>query len=202
MPASKPDKPKRKPRATSPEQEEKRHEDIRRVVLDLVADRGVEGVTIDAIASAAQASKQTLYKKWATKDELIRDAINASFEGARPGDPGDHGSLKVELKLILDSAATMLRAHRRLIIALIDGAQRDASVMAIMRQETRDNYRDALQRPLKRAIARGEIGPETDLNLIPDVALPVMLHRAMLNEMIDERVVNYLLEEVVMRLVR
>ncbi len=178
-----------------------RLENLRRVVLELVAARGIEGVTIDAIATAAQASKQTLYKRWPTKSELIRDAIRMSFDGAHPGDPGDLGSLREELRLILESAAAMLRTNRRLIIALIDGGQRDPIIMALMRQETRENYRESLQRPMKRAIARGEIGPETDLNLVSEIALPVLLHRAMLDEIIDDRVVRMLLDDVLMKLV-
>ncbi|MGU7773530.1 TetR/AcrR family transcriptional regulator [Burkholderia sp. MR1-5-21] len=180
---------------------EMRLENLRRVVLQLVADRGIEGVTIDAIAMAAQASKQTLYKRWPTKSELIRDAIRMSFDGAHPGDPGDLGSLREELRLILESAAAMLRTNRRLIIALIDGAQRDPIIMALMRQETRENFRESLQRPMKRAIARGEIRPETDLNIVSEIALPVLLHRAMLDEIIDDRVVRMLLDDVLMKLV-
>ncbi|WP_238349248.1 TetR/AcrR family transcriptional regulator [Pseudomonas putida] len=181
---------------------ESRLEDIQRIVLELVADRGIEGVTIDAIALAAQASKQTLYKRWATKSELIRDAIRMSFGGASPGDPGDLGSLRQEFLAILQSAAAMLQTNKRLIIALIDGAQRDSTIMAVMRQETRENYRESLQRPLKRAIARGEVSPEADLNLVAELALPALLHRAMLDEIIDERVLTSLVDDVLMKLVR
>ncbi|OIJ65018.1 TetR/AcrR family transcriptional regulator [Streptomyces mangrovisoli] len=179
---------------------EARLESIRRVVLELVAERGIEGVTIDAIAVAAQTSKQTLYNRWPTKADLVRDAVRLSFDGATPGDPGDLGSLREELRLILESAAEMLRTNRRLIIALVDGAQRDETIMSIMRQDTREAYREVLQRPFKRAIARGEIGPMTDLNLVSDIALPLLLHRAMWGELIDDRVVAGLLDNVILRL--
>lgn len=181
--------------------EEARLEDLRRAVLELVADHGIGGVTIDAIALKSHVSKQTLYRHWPTKLELISDAIGMSFGSGRPGDPGDLGSLRNELFFILEQAARMLAENRRLIVALFDGAQRDPNVMAIMRRETRENYRDSLQQPLKRAIARGEIGPHTDLDLISQVALPVLLHRAMLDDIIDERVVRSLLDDVLMKLV-
>lgn len=190
----------RKAPVTPTVQGEERLENIRRVVLELIADHGIEGVTIDKIAATAQASKQTLYKRWPTKTELVRDAVRASFGGHSPGDLGDLGDLREELRLILESASAMLKTNARLIIALIDGAQRDPAVMAIMRQETRDNFRESLQRPLKRAMSRGEIGPETDLDLITEVALPMLLHRAMLGEVIDSRVVTHILDDVVMKL--
>ncbi|MEE4452102.1 TetR/AcrR family transcriptional regulator [Novosphingobium resinovorum] len=181
--------------------DEERLENIRRVVLELVASRGLEGVTVDAIAAAARVSKQTLYKTWRTKSALIRDVVRMISHGAHLGDPGDLGSLREELWLILESATGILQTNRRLIVALLDGAQRDPDIMSIMRRDTRDKYRESLQRPLKRAIARGDISPETDLNLIADVALPVLLHRAILDDVLDEEMVKTLLDDVLMNLV-
>lgn len=181
--------------------DEERLENIRRAVLDLVASRGLEGVTVDAIAATARVSKQTLYKSWRTKTALIRDVVRMISHGAQLGDPGDLGSLRQELRLILESATTILQTNRRLIVALLDGAQRDPDIMAIMRRDTRDKYRESLQRPLKRAIARGDISPETDLNLIADVALPVLLHRAILDDVLDDEMVDSLLDNVLMNLV-
>lgn len=181
--------------------DEERLENIRRAVLELVASQGLEAVTVDAIAAAARVSKQTLYKSWRTKSALIRDVVRMISYGAQLGDPGDLGSLRQELYLILESATTILQTNRRLIVALLDGAQRDPDIMSIMRRDTRDKYRESLQRPLKRAIARGDISPETDINLIADVALPVLLHRAILDDILDEEVVKSLLDDVLMNLV-
>lgn len=177
-----------------------RSEDIRRVVLDLVAARGIEGVTVDAIAAAAKTSKATLYRRWPTKTDLIREAIQMSFGDEQPRDPGDLHSLRAELRVILQGAAAMLRDNRRLIIALIDGAQRDAEVFRLMKQETRDNPREATQRPMMRAIARGEVGPDVSLSLVTDVALPIMHHRAIWDEPIDDDFLDRLLDEVLMPL--
>ena len=89
-----------------------------------------------------------------------------------------------------------------IIIALLDGAQRDSVVYKLMRQETRDNVRDTIQRPFLRAIARGEISPDVNINLVADIALPVMLDRAIWNEPIDERFVGFVLDDILMPLVQ
>lgn len=191
-------KPKAKSAARS--RGEERREDIQRVVLELVAARGIEGVTVDAIAAAAKASKATLYRRWPTKVDLIREAIEMSFGGQRPSDPGDQGALRPELRVILDGAAQMLRDNRRLIIALLDGAQRDETVFRLMRQETQESVREATQRPLMRAIARGEVGPGVNLDLVPDIALPIMHHRAVWNEPIDDAFLDYLLDDILLPL--
>ena len=179
-----------------------RKEDIQRVVLELVAARGLEGVPVDAIAAAATASKATLYRRWPTRTDLIREAITMSFGGDRPRDPGDLGSLRLELHTVLSGAARMLRDNRRLIIALMDGAQRDATVFRLMRQETQENVREATQRPLLRAIARGEVGPDVNPNLVTDIALPIMHHRSIWNEPIDARFLDHLVDNVLMPLAK
>lgn len=193
--------PKRSGTATQARGEE-RLDAIRQVVLELVADRGVEGVTIDAVAAVAKASKATLYRRWPTKTDLIREAIEMSFGGERPHDPGDQGSLRAELREVVDGAAEMLRQNRRLIIALLDGAQRDPVVFRLMRQETQDSIIDATQRPMLRAIARGEISPEANINLVAEVALPILYHRGVWNEPIDDRFVDHLLDDILMPLAR
>ena len=173
-------------------------EDIQRVVLDLVASHGLGGVTIDAVASAARVSKSTMYRRWPTKTDLILEAIRMSFDGDHHIDPGDLGSLRAELRIVLDGAAAALRQNRRLMIALLDAAQRDPEVFALMRHETRDRLREATERPLVRAIARGDIPPETNLDLIPQIALPILHFRAIWNEPIDDAFLDQLLDGVLL----
>src|SRR3954453_1990874 len=58
---------------------------------------GIRGVGVDAIAEAADSNKMTLYRHFASKDELVveclrevacdADAIWKSFESTYPGDP-------------------------------------------------------------------------------------------------------------------
>lgn len=40
-----------------------------------MADRGFQGATIDAIATRAGVGRNTIYRRWETKEELIADAV-------------------------------------------------------------------------------------------------------------------------------
>ena len=47
---------------------------ILRAVLDLVAEHGVTGLTVDAVAARAGVGKQTIYRHWGSRAHLIHAA--------------------------------------------------------------------------------------------------------------------------------
>ena len=49
--------------------------EIVEATLGLLAERGFQGATIDAIAAEAGVGRNTIYRRWATKEELIADAL-------------------------------------------------------------------------------------------------------------------------------
>jgi AcrR family transcriptional regulator len=53
---------------------------VLRVALDVLADRGLPGLTMEAIAQRAGASKATLYRHWRSPGELLVDAMDLSFQ--------------------------------------------------------------------------------------------------------------------------
>src|ERR1700712_2938492 len=44
-------------------------------VLDLIVERGITGVTTNAVAERARISKATMYRRWRSKDALVAEAI-------------------------------------------------------------------------------------------------------------------------------
>src|ERR1700749_2182972 len=56
---------------------------------DLLAERGFAGVTIEGIAARAGVAKQTIYRWWPSKVDVLLDTpINDSQEGRAVPDPG------------------------------------------------------------------------------------------------------------------
>ena len=55
-------------------------------VDDLLAERGFAGVTIEGIATAAGVAKQTIYRWWHSKTDILLDALLAGRP--RAPDPG------------------------------------------------------------------------------------------------------------------
>jgi TetR/AcrR family transcriptional regulator, regulator of autoinduction and epiphytic fitness len=57
--------------------------------LDVLRQRGIGATTFDTIAQQAGVARSTLYRNWATRDELLREAIEeqAPFPDTSPGQP-------------------------------------------------------------------------------------------------------------------
>jgi AcrR family transcriptional regulator len=53
-----------------------REDEILDATVAVVAELGYDRLTMDAVATAAKASKATLYRRWSTKAELVVDAIS------------------------------------------------------------------------------------------------------------------------------
>jgi AcrR family transcriptional regulator len=99
-----------------------RSEQARRAVLeavdDLLAERGFAGVTIEGIAAAAGVAKQTIYRWWDSKTDILMDALLADAEHLTPADRGDVGDdLRDYLGRLADfltrSAPAVFLRHRR-----------------------------------------------------------------------------------------
>ena len=77
--------------------------------LDLIAERGVPGLTTDAVAERAGISKATMYRRWRSKEELMLDAV-ASLVGeiAVP----DTGSFAGDVRALLRNAVKLYADDR------------------------------------------------------------------------------------------
>ena len=73
-----------------------RSERSRRAILhaasDLLLERGLSEISMDAVADRAEASKATIYRWWPSKELLVLDALLSEW-GAGAPDAVDTGSL-------------------------------------------------------------------------------------------------------------
>src|ERR671929_593448 len=72
----------------------------------LIAEVGYDGATVEAIAERAGVGKPTIYRRWAGKAEIVAEAIRAR-KGA--GGPADTGSLRGDLRALVDDVRASLR---------------------------------------------------------------------------------------------
>ena len=62
--------------ASRPRVEGEREGEILEAALDALRESGYDRLTFDAVASAARASKATLYRRWPAKVDLVIDAVS------------------------------------------------------------------------------------------------------------------------------
>jgi AcrR family transcriptional regulator len=130
---------------------------ILRATQEILAQVGYEQLTIEAVAARARASKNTIYRRWPSKPELVTAAILA----LRPESPfPDSGSLRGDVRAAvlcyggLDEfgvevmlSVTVARRHHEDLARRID---------AEFHSWTRSVGREVFER----AATRGEIGEE------------------------------------------
>lgn len=169
------------PGATRPRHHGNRHgrsESARIAVLeaadDLLVERGFAGVTIEGIAAMAGVAKQTIYRWWDSKTDILFDALtqDASEFFTVP----DTGDLGADLRARLHELAAFLGATDAgaMVRALAGQALHDPMVAARFRSEFVTAQRDLDRQPFLHAAARGELAASTDIELaIDQLAGPV-----------------------------
>jgi AcrR family transcriptional regulator len=147
---------------------------------DMLVAEGYAGVTIEGIAVRAGVAKQTIYRWWTSKAELLMDGL--LDDAANDLLPIDTGSAPQDLRLHLTRLAGFLADDPagRVLAALIGQAQHDRQIA----QELRRRYllpRRALDRlMLERGIDRGEIPREADLEALLDALEGPVYHRVLI----------------------
>ncbi|MFE5332386.1 TetR/AcrR family transcriptional regulator [Embleya sp. NPDC056575] len=136
--------------------------------LDLLADKGYEGLTIEGVAERSGVNKTTIYRWWPSKGALLGAALTGArrLEFPMP----DTGSLRGDLEALLDGMVSLLTTPPTADIAVAAlGAVTHSAELA----EHAGAFfagRLARERPVfERAVARGELAADADPMLLMDL---------------------------------
>jgi AcrR family transcriptional regulator len=154
---------------------QRRNEDARLAVLaaadELLIERGFGGVTVEGIAARAGVAKQTIYRWWPSKVDILLDTLVEEAERR----------LKIpEDGPVIDGVRAYVRALARfltkedagkVLLALLGEAQHDAGTATLLHERYLDPRRARERALLKRGIAAGEL----PAGLNPDAALDALI---------------------------
>jgi AcrR family transcriptional regulator len=160
------------PRAVPPRRGRPRSEEADRNILraanEVLADRGLSGMTIEDVAAKAGVAKATIYRRWSSKGTLALDAFLAALDRELP--PKDTGTLRGDLELALQAWVRSLESSAGSILAgLIDETRQDAELAAGWQARVVEPIRLQYSAILDRAIKRGEIPADTDEHVVLDL---------------------------------
>ncbi|WP_020389405.1 TetR/AcrR family transcriptional regulator [Kribbella catacumbae] len=155
---------------------------IRRYAVQLLLERGFDGMTVDDVAEAAGVGKATIYRRWASKELLAGDAMAEMFDIEIPD--ADTGSIAGDLRQVYRDALAFVNTKEgvALIRLAVTEINRDEQFTVF--------YRNFLQRriamteaALERARKRGEpIRPDADPVLMVQWLAGVLILRALTGE--------------------
>ena len=129
---------------------------------------GYARLTMERVAAESGVAKTTLYRRWPTKAALCME-LYLEIAGRELQIP-DTGDLARDLQHIAD---TVVRLQTRTVagpafLGLIAEAQIDPDSRGAFLAEFAERRRAVTREVLKRAIARGELEPHTDIDLVID----------------------------------
>lgn len=150
--------------------------------LELLADRGYDGLTIEGVAERAKVNKTTIYRWWPSKAALLGAAlIEAPLLGL---EIPDTGSLRSDLEALVSTALTLFTRPpiSRIAVAALGAASDSPELAAHARTFFADRL--ARERPIfERAVSRGELPPEADPMLLMDLLAGAVWVRVVLRQM-------------------
>jgi AcrR family transcriptional regulator len=152
---------------------------ILEATMDLVAEVGFAGLTVDAVAARAAVGKATIYRRWASKADLLYAAMEALHE---EWETPDTGSLRADLVAVFEHLAEYVVATRagRAMPALVAEAETNGELSDLVHRFVHDR-REKTRAIFERARERGEIGDGFDVELAIDMACAPVFYRRLLS---------------------
>jgi AcrR family transcriptional regulator len=149
---------------------------ITRAALDLLAERGFQAATIEAIALRAGVGRNTIYRRWSSKEELIADALRELTTDFDAWGAEDLYSLL--LNWLRDFARTFSDPlHGRLLAGVLGELHQNPVFADVYADRVVRPRREALLARLTEARGRGELRPDADVELVADLLGGALLLR-------------------------
>ncbi|MDN3351534.1 TetR/AcrR family transcriptional regulator [Actinomadura sp. DC4] len=175
----------------------RRSEESRLAILaaaaELTAEVGYAGLTIEGIAARSGAGKQTIYRWWASKADVLLDALATKADLHIPvPDEGDYAG---DLRAFL--TATFELGRRDQVVAVLRALMAEAQIDPEFGERFRDDFlqlrRDALGVVVSRAAARGDLPPGVSPETVIDIVFGTLWYRLLATRRLpDERLIEEL----------
>jgi AcrR family transcriptional regulator len=147
--------------------------------MALAAEVGYSGLTIEAIAARAGVGKQTIYRWWPSKADVLLEAGAAKADLYVP--VTDHGSYRGDLRAFLEASYALgnLPQLAGVLRALMAEAQLDREFGERFRVSFLERRRDALGVITSRARERGDLPDHPDPAIVADIVFGVIWYRTL-----------------------
>jgi AcrR family transcriptional regulator len=152
------------------------HLKVLTATLELMAERGVDATSMDAIAQASGVSKATIYKHWADKDALLLEAM-AAANGLRDRPKFDSGNTREDIVAVLSyRPVEHAELRERILPHFIAYSARNPAFGDAWRNMVMDPPRSELKHLLQLAVRKRELSKTIDLDLSLTLLLGPILY--------------------------
>jgi AcrR family transcriptional regulator len=155
-----------------------RRERSERAILEatreLIAERGVGGLTVEGVAARSGVAKTTIYRRWRDSYELaLAILIDMTAEVKAPPDVGD---TRKELQTFVRTATRIIKAD-----GIIEGLVSEVATKPHLSRAYRERIVEVrmaeVQTVIDRGIARGDLRRDTPVRLVHEMLVGPLFYR-------------------------
>jgi AcrR family transcriptional regulator len=158
-------------------------------VLAMLAESGYAALRLDELARRAGVAKTTILRRWPSKAAVAAAAVDRL--ALHTVDVPEASTLRDDLRALLNNAVTVFsQGEGRFVPQLIRESGQHPEIAELL-QTVIDTRRMGYRRALGRAIARGELDPETDQELLIDLLIgPIWARLLVSRDPLPESIVD------------
>jgi AcrR family transcriptional regulator len=174
---------------------------IRTAILQVLAESGYAGLTMDAVAAAAGVGKATIYRRWRTKSDLVADAVAelSSMSIEAPDTGSLEGDLRVLLHWLVDAVNGPLGAAT---LSLLSALPHEPALRAAFNAGPMGVWGATFRTVWERAEGRGEVQQPIAGTAVSSTASAPILQRWLFSgEPVPKAFADELLADVVLPLI-
>lgn len=143
------------------------HRAILEATVELLAERGLSGLTMAAIAERAGTGKTTIYRRWSSKEEVVLAAVEAFVTTITPPDTG---ALESDLVALLKKTARRYQTPTgQAVLGLAAELPHNEQLARAFREDVLLPRRAAVREVLERGVRRGDLRADLDPDLVIDL---------------------------------
>jgi AcrR family transcriptional regulator len=168
---------------------------ILQAALDIFADHGYDAVSMDGVAARAGVGKATIYRRYASKAELVVEAVRcgAQIEDWLP----DTGDLRADLRSMMQPLLDRLRGDDAKLLTMFAVERlREPELAEEFDRSVVGKKREHIRHLVVAAIDRGDLPADSDVDLIAEAPAAFLWHHAFYGLPMDDELLGRILDLV------
>lgn len=158
-----------------------RDDKILEATIDILAESSFDGMTVDMVATRAKAGKATVYRRWASKTELVRDALAWMNRNHLELDNlPDTGTLREDLLMLLKPQSLAEEERKFRVLAGLGSFLEHPEFAGAGIADIFEPWAAVNRELMKRAISRGEIPVNADIEMACQIITSMSAFRGLI----------------------
>lgn len=161
-------------------------EAILEAAIDVFAEVGLESLTMEGVAARAGVSKNTVYRRYPNKLDLVVSAVRCYTNVGAP--PPDTGTTRGDVQVLVDDlVAIVANTPMGRMLPILVAARTRTPELDVAYSEIVADKRARSAEVVRRGIARGDFRVDVDVDVVVDaVVSPVFYRLLVTNAPLDD----------------